>query len=146
MPRLLHLESVELREVSSAPRGPKTKEYQPGSGVVAESGKSRDEAAGCTTSYVRVGVLEPGGAGSALVAHMKAQPHVEHLSQRVSGELMVSGERNQSLNVNLLLDSGSERTSISEECLSKIQDMCPWKRSVVPFKRTGCVRTTSGEE
>ena len=73
-----------------------------------------------TISYVRVSVLQPGGSGDTSVDTVETEPHLEALTQHVAGRLAVH-RASGAAEAEVLMDSGSSITAISEELVEALQ-------------------------
>ena len=65
-------------------------------------------------SYARVSVLQPGRSDDTSVGAVDTEPHLEALTQHVARRLAVPGA-SAAAEVNVLIDSGSEITAMSED-------------------------------
>ena len=73
-----------------------------------------------TISYARVSLLQPGGGGDTSVDTVETEPHLEALTQHVSGRLAVPGTSGAA-EAKVLIDSGSGTTAISDELVEALQ-------------------------
>ena len=93
----------------------------------------------------KVNVLQEGG-GTTAIANVDNKPHIERLAQNVRAKLSVPrmGERN-SVEVEVLLDSGSGVTAISEALLAELQHRVPNVQLGKPFDGKARVETATGD-
>ena len=70
--------------------------------------------------YSRVSVLQPGGSGNTSVDTVETEPHLEVLTQHVTGRLVIPGA-SATAEVKVLIDSGSRITAMSEELVEALQ-------------------------
>ena len=73
-----------------------------------------------TISYARVSVLQPDGSGDMSVHAVETEPHLEALTQHVTGRLAVPGA-SAAAEVKVLTDSGSRITAMSEELVEALR-------------------------
>ena len=73
-----------------------------------------------TISSARVSVLQPGGSGDTSVDAVETEPHLELLTQHVTGRLAVPGA-SAVAEVKVLMDSGSGITAMSDELVEALR-------------------------
>ena len=83
------------------------------SAAAGTRGSAVSSASG-TISYTRVSVLQLDGSGDTSVDTVETEPHLEALTQHVAGRLAVP-------EVNVLMDSGSGITAMSEELVEALR-------------------------
>ena len=73
-----------------------------------------------TISYARVSILQPGRSGDTNVDTVGTESHLVALTQHVAGRLAVPGA-SAAVEVNVLMDSGSEITAMSKELVKALR-------------------------
>ena len=100
-----------------------------------------------TISYSRVSVLQPGGSGDTSVDTVDTEPHLEALTRHVAGRLAVPGA-STAAEVNVLMDTGSEITAMSQELLEALRRQLGMMQTALTqaFVGNACVVTSLGQE
>ena len=89
-------------------------------------------------SYARVSVLQPGGSGDTSVDTVDTE-HLEALTQHVARRLAVPGA-SAAAEVNVLMDSGSGITAMSEELIEALRRQSGMMKSTLTQAFVGHTR------
>ena len=100
-----------------------------------------------TISILRVLVLQPGGFGDTNVNTVDTEPHLEALTRHVAGRLAVP-DASVAAEVNVLMDSGSGITAMSEELVEVLRRQPGMMQTALMHAFVGLARmeTSLGQE